>query len=665
MMNKYLKFEYWNTCDLGNIYYQGGQHFWFYLDGDVLEPFHEDTEDGQEDGEGDFIPTYRRQMKRYRIKTSLVPDYLIDAIQRMKLHDNIELTFKTGEVEQIYNLDVEPEWQFEKYCWQGTVVLTFDMDEKVVLGACCDNLTVGNVIPPEPIPDLYWVAQTGSDVSGDGSYANPWATFGYASTQATVSGDVIHMKAGTVTETVQSSFALGVSIIGAGDTSIIKAGAALNPMFLFSSAAENTNGNQSISYVMLDGDLTALEAIYVNLRGGVKLHHVTIVDFVNTGVDFDGILVGTPVTHATGNEIYNCTFTNTCGRDGAIHLSGQSGIIIHDNTITGYQRALGHDPTLVSIPGYCKGILFYNNTLNMDRIYFDVDGTTALWGFAVEAWNCQGGYQFYNNTFNGGHCPIDAGGAFNVKGTYAYSWDIHHNTWQWTTQYATNVNGAFGLIYEGGVADMIIRHNKFKNTPRGIFSSIIQASLVHENINIYYNIFENIGWGDDSWGFAVWLSEGAADAIMRNVNLYNNVISSGTGAMGSTRGGIGIETTNLVEHINIYNNIIQNVVTYGCIVFWDSVGGHTIDDIDIQYNIYYNNVSSNDYYYYLTAAHTVVTNLTDANNIEDNPDFVTPASDFHLLAGSPAINAGIDVGLITDYAGDPIGVVPEIGAYKY
>ena len=45
-MNKYLKFEYWNTCDLGNIYYQGGQHFWFYLDADILEPFHEETEDG-------------------------------------------------------------------------------------------------------------------------------------------------------------------------------------------------------------------------------------------------------------------------------------------------------------------------------------------------------------------------------------------------------------------------------------------------------------------------------------------------------------------------------------------------------------------------------------------------------------------------------------------
>jgi len=141
-MNKYLKFEYWNTCDLGNIYYQGGQHFWFYLDGDVLEPFHEETEDGQENGDGTFIPTYRKGVKRYRIRTSLVPDYLIDAMQRMKLHDNIELTFKTGEIEQIYNVEIEAEWVFEKYLWQAIVTLTFDMDEKVVVSGCCDNMTV-------------------------------------------------------------------------------------------------------------------------------------------------------------------------------------------------------------------------------------------------------------------------------------------------------------------------------------------------------------------------------------------------------------------------------------------------------------------------------------------------------------------------------------------
>ena len=141
-MNKYLKFEYWNTCDLGNIYYRGGQQFIFYLDADVGEPIHEEVEEGQENGDGDFIPTYRRQMKRYRILTGLIPDFLIDAIQRMKLHDHIELTFKSGEVEQIYNIDVEPEWQFEKYAWQGTVTITFDIDESITVGACCDNMTV-------------------------------------------------------------------------------------------------------------------------------------------------------------------------------------------------------------------------------------------------------------------------------------------------------------------------------------------------------------------------------------------------------------------------------------------------------------------------------------------------------------------------------------------
>ena len=145
MANKYLKFEYWNTCDLGKIYYQGGQKFTFYLDGDALEPFYEEVEDGQENGDGDFIPTYRRQIKKYIIRTSLIPDYLFDAIKRMELHDNVELTWKSGEVEQIYNVQSEIEWQFEKYCWQGVATITFDMDEKITVGACCDNLTVGEV----------------------------------------------------------------------------------------------------------------------------------------------------------------------------------------------------------------------------------------------------------------------------------------------------------------------------------------------------------------------------------------------------------------------------------------------------------------------------------------------------------------------------------------
>ena len=43
----------------------------------------------------------------------------------------------------------------------------------------------------------------------------------------------------------------------------------------------------------------------------------------------------------------------------------------------------------------------------------------------------------------------------------------------------------------------------------------------------------------------------------------------------------------------------------------------------------------------------------------------TAAADLRLKAGSPAINAGVDVGLTTDYAGRAIRGVPDIGAYEY
>lgn len=40
-------------------------------------------------------------------------------------------------------------------------------------------------------------------------------------------------------------------------------------------------------------------------------------------------------------------------------------------------------------------------------------------------------------------------------------------------------------------------------------------------------------------------------------------------------------------------------------------------------------------------------------------------SDYHLRSGSPAINAGVDVGLTTDADGKPIIGLPDIGAYEY
>ena len=54
------------------------------------------------------------------------------------------------------------------------------------------------------------------------------------------------------------------------------------------------------------------------------------------------------------------------------------------------------------------------------------------------------------------------------------------------------------------------------------------------------------------------------------------------------------------------------------------------------------------------------------NSVKADPKFVsTSIPDFHLLSSSPAINAGVDVGLTTDYAGNEIWENVDIGAYEY
>jgi hypothetical protein len=56
----------------------------------------------------------------------------------------------------------------------------------------------------------------------------------------------------------------------------------------------------------------------------------------------------------------------------------------------------------------------------------------------------------------------------------------------------------------------------------------------------------------------------------------------------------------------------------------------------------------------------------DANSKNLDPLFVsTVTPDFHLQAASPCVNAGVDVGLTSDYQGFPVIGLPDIGAYEF
>ena len=126
--------------------------------------------------------------------------------------------------------------------------------------------------------------------------------------------------------------------------------------------------------------------------------------------------------------------------------------------------------------------------------------------------------------------------------------------------------------------------------------------------------------------------------------VFNNVIYN------STLTGIQFSDENSVAG-TIKNNIIHTAGTY---LIWQSLATGAID---INYNCYYDSDYTNKFYWYDTAYSTFANWKTassqDANSLEADPLMTDPASgDFTLLVTSPCIDAGVDVGLISDYLGN-------------
>src|ERR1035437_673568 len=181
------------------------------------------------------------------------------------------------------------------------------MRNSIILLLLCYSLSISGA--------TYYIDPSGND-SNNGSSGSPWKTLAYACSKATSSGDVIHVNAGTYTETAQSMLAVGISIEGAGVTSIIQSrvGGSSFTIYLYSSS-QGTNGNQHISNIKMNGSaLTAFGAIKIDRRSNVEIYNCTFVDFNYYGVRFDGDGTGNqPSTYPTGNKFHDNTITNCSG----------------------------------------------------------------------------------------------------------------------------------------------------------------------------------------------------------------------------------------------------------------------------------------------------------------------------------------------------------------
>jgi hypothetical protein len=504
----------------------------------------------------------------------------------------------------------------------------------------------------------YYVAATGGDDANSGKEESPWATLAYAVTQASVH-DTIFLKAGTHNINSQVSVPVGIHIKGAGPTSIISSGVTdqWKATLLLHSASEGTDGNQSISYIKMDGNETAWGAIQVNARSNVIIHHCTFVDFFSCGVIFNASTAyyGPPEIRATGNKYFN-NISNNCSDypladDGQGHVmfGGQDGIEIFNNTMTQTSRELKRNGYLIKFYsyGYSRAFKIYNNTLNraigsQGYPYYD---------FSIETWHTEGGAEIYNNVMTGG---IDVGGGITynclVTGDYDYGIWIHDNIIG-PEEYAGSETT--GIYLECNTDGAIIERNYFKNQYNGIMVTPGSGQTC-QNHTIRYNSFSGVR------SYGIRFINGVNGGFANNIDIYNNVFVAGSTSLV----GIGLLSVGTTTDLNVINNIVVGF-DYAA-MFANGASGQTIDGLNIQNNILYDNASSNE----PVLSNITPTNYVNSDNIIDDPQFFS-SENFHFMEDSPGIGAGKHIdnpilldGSLLDLDKVAVGNPPNIGCYE-
>jgi hypothetical protein len=293
--------------------------------------------------------------------------------------------------------------------------------------------------------------------------------------------------------------------------------------------------------------------------------------------------------------------------------------------------------------GWSKGNKIYNNYLKKTDF--------SVWDFAIES-NHESGMEIYNNTIMG---AVDLNNQF--KGTYNYSVYIHDNILGPDMAITGSPPSYAGIILEFGNENVLVERNLISNvSPCFLFTPRSGAQI---NVTIRYNICRNIKTSS-------YYYEGMRMVEPNNIQIngfyvYNNIFQGySASAMGY---GVSIATdgTGYTGYdMQFINNIIINFGTSsynGPMTFSTT----NIDGLYIKNNIFYNSGNSN-----AVKLTGTPTNYVNSGNINLNPLFVNAAGgDFHLQAGSPAINNGTNVGLISDFAKNPVSNPPEIGVYEY
>lgn len=122
-----------NSKPLGGVRYGEGFTQILLLDTEILEPDYRFEEEGDLNGDEQFVRDVAKLSKLRVLESGGIPEYLVDAINAIPLHDDV----RVGPFEELGKLTAKTAWL--KGACRGNVSVTFE-DERPVLWRECDDV---------------------------------------------------------------------------------------------------------------------------------------------------------------------------------------------------------------------------------------------------------------------------------------------------------------------------------------------------------------------------------------------------------------------------------------------------------------------------------------------------------------------------------------------
>jgi hypothetical protein len=222
----------------------------------------------------------------------------------------------------------------------------------------------------------------------------------------------------------------------------------------------------------------------------------------------------------------------------------------------------------------------------------------------------------------------------------------------------------FAIEVNDPVGSVTIIRNYLHDFPGGGIQITSESTAFANNHLIAYNIIDHFGYGSYSSN----PSSGKFSAVRiqraNDVKIFNNVIARGGGD--SLTGAIFVRYN--ADALQIKNNIFYLNTTPDYIIWTNTSTTGFVSDNNIFYRSAYTRAWNFKDTPYGSLSAWQTGQSQDLHSQIINPQFVNAAAfDYHLTSVSKAIDAGTNIGLTTDLAGNtvPKGLASDIGAYEY